>query len=164
MGDGIQQRWRWTTMTTRSMAMVRRATMMAMLVNKIVKLIILLICLQYNVYRQRLLPPGERTPRGSRAGAMQENFQGGGENSSPACCSCRVLLTPWFSPLSCRHNWLSCEGLRVHQGTEDEFWWGIEQNQPTKFPTTAFSDKSHLNSKNVKTKINKMTGWIENGP
>jgi len=67
---------------------------MAMLVNNIVKLIILLICLQYNFYHQKLLPPGERTPRGSRAGAMQENIQGGGEDSSPACCSCHVLLTP----------------------------------------------------------------------
>jgi hypothetical protein len=32
MGDGIQQRWRQTTRTTRSMATVRRATMMATLV------------------------------------------------------------------------------------------------------------------------------------
>jgi len=31
-------------------------------------------------------------------------------------------------------------------------------------PTTAFSDKSHYNSKKVKTKKNKMMGWIENGP
>jgi len=81
-------------MTMRSMAMAQRATMMATLVNNIVKLIILLICLQYNFYRRRLLPPGERTPQGSRAGAMQENFQGGGENSSTAYCSRRVLLTP----------------------------------------------------------------------
>jgi len=36
-------------------------------------------------------------------------------------------------------------------------------NRQTKFPTTAFSDKSHSNRKNVKTKINKMMGWIENG-
>ena len=50
--------------------------------------------LQYNFYRQRLLPPGEQTPRGSRAGVMRENFQGGAEDSSPACCSSRVLLTP----------------------------------------------------------------------
>ena len=70
-GDGIQRGWRWTTMTMRLMATARRATMMATLVNYIVKLIILLICLQYNFYRRRLLPPGERTPRGSRAGAMQ---------------------------------------------------------------------------------------------
>ena len=28
----------------------------------IVKLIILLICLNYNFYRRRLLPPGEQTP------------------------------------------------------------------------------------------------------
>jgi hypothetical protein len=35
----------------------------------IVKLIILLICLHYN-----LLPPGEQTSRGSWAGAMQENI------------------------------------------------------------------------------------------
>jgi hypothetical protein len=51
-------------------------------------------------------------------------------------------------------------------GTEDldEFWRGIDQNRPTKFPTTAFSDKSHSNSKKVKTKKNKMMGWIENGP
>ncbi len=40
------------------------------------------------------------------------------------------------------------------QGTEDEFWRGIDHNRPTKFPTTAFSDKSHSNSKNVKTMIN----------
>ncbi len=60
----------------------------------IVKLIILLISLQYNFYHRRLLPPGERTSRGSRAGAMQENFRGGGEDSSPACCSRRVSLTP----------------------------------------------------------------------
>ena len=60
----------------------------------IVKLIILLICLHYNFYRQRLLPPGERTSRGSRAGAMQENIRGGEVDSSPACCSRRVLLTP----------------------------------------------------------------------
>jgi len=65
-------------MTMRSMATARRATMMATLVNNIVKLIILLICLQYNFYRQRLLPPGELTPRGSRAGAMQKNFRGVG--------------------------------------------------------------------------------------
>jgi len=38
-----------------------------------------------------------------------------------------------------------------------------DQNRPTKFPTTAFSDKSHSNSKKVKTKKNKMMGWIENG-
>jgi len=38
------------------------------------------------------------------------------------------------------------------------------KNRPTKFPTTAFSDKSHSNSKKVKTKKNKMMGWIENGP
>ena len=128
----------------------------------IFKLMILLICLQYNFYLPRLLQPGERTPRGSRAGAMQKNVRGGGEDSSPACCSRRVLLTPWFSPSSCRHNWLSCEGFRVPQGYE--CWWGIDQNRPTKFPTTAFSDKSHSYSKNVKTKINKMMGWIENGP
>ena len=60
----------------------------------IVKLIILFICLHYNFYRQMLLLPGERTSRGSRAGAMQENIRGGGEDSSPACCSRRVLLTP----------------------------------------------------------------------
>ncbi len=30
--------------------------------------------------------------------------------------------------------------------------------------TTAFSDKSHSNSKNVKAKTNTMMGWIENGP
>ena len=59
----------------------------------IVNLIIMLICLHYNFYRQRLLPPGEQTSRGSRAGAMQENIRGG-EEDSPACCSCRVLLTP----------------------------------------------------------------------
>ncbi len=60
----------------------------------IVKLIILLIYLQYNCYHQRLLLLGKQTPRGSRAGAMQENVRGGGEDSSPACCSCRVSLTP----------------------------------------------------------------------
>jgi len=38
-----------------SMATARRATMMATLVNNIVKLIILLICLQYNFYCRRLL-------------------------------------------------------------------------------------------------------------
>ncbi len=43
---------------------------------------------------------------------------------------------------------VSCEGTRVPQGTEDEFWWRIDQNRPTKLPTTAFSDKSHSNSKN----------------
>ncbi len=52
----------------------------------------------------------------------------------------------------------------VPRGTEDEFWRGIDQNRPTKFPTTAFSDKSHSKSKKVKTKKNKMMGWIENGP
>ena len=62
----------------------------------IVKLIKLLICLHYNFYHRRLLPPGERTPRGSRAGAMQENFRGVGKDSSPACCRCRVLLTHDF--------------------------------------------------------------------
>jgi hypothetical protein len=51
-------------MTTRSMATVRRATMMATF-KYIVKLILLLIFLQYNFYRQRLLPSGERMPRGS---------------------------------------------------------------------------------------------------
>ena len=40
----------------------------------IVKLIILLICLHYNFYRRRLMPPGEQTSRGSRAGTMQENI------------------------------------------------------------------------------------------
>jgi hypothetical protein len=40
----------------------------------IVKLIIMLICLHYNFYRQRLLPPGEQTSQGSRTGAMQENI------------------------------------------------------------------------------------------
>ena len=40
----------------------------------IVKLTLLLICLHYNFYRQRLPPPGERTSRGSRAGAMQEKI------------------------------------------------------------------------------------------
>ena len=58
----------------------------------------------------------------------------------------------------------SCEGTRVPQGTKDEFWQGIDQNRPTTFSTTAFSDKSRSNSKNVKTKTNKMMGWIENGP
>jgi hypothetical protein len=63
---------------------------------------------------------------------------------------------------------VSCDGtleyFYIPQGTEDEFWRGINQNRPTKFPTTAFSDKSHSNSKKVKTKKNKMMGWIENGP
>jgi len=62
---------------------------------------------------------------------------------------------------------VSCDGtleyFYIPRGTEDEFWRGIDQNQPTKFPTTAFSDKSHSNSKYAKTKINKMMGWIENG-
>jgi hypothetical protein len=65
---------------------------------------------------------------------------------------------------SCQHNWVSCDGTTVPQGTKDEFWRGIDQNRPTKLPTTAFSDKSHYNSKKVKTKKNKMMGWIENGP
>jgi hypothetical protein len=51
----------------------------------IVKLIILLICLHYNFYRRRLLPPGEW---------MQENIREGEEDSSPACCICLVSLTP----------------------------------------------------------------------
>jgi hypothetical protein len=50
----------------------------------IVKLIIMLICLHYNFYRRRLLPPGEQTLRGSWAGAMQDNIRGGEESSSPA--------------------------------------------------------------------------------
>jgi len=50
------------------MATARRATMMAMLVYNIVKLVILIICLQYNFYPRRLLPQGERTLRGSWAG------------------------------------------------------------------------------------------------
>ena len=129
----------------------------------IVNLIMLLICLQFFFYRRRLLLPGERTPQGMGWREAGEHSRGR-EDSSPVCCSRLVLLTPWFSPSLCRHNWLSCEGFRVPQGTEDEFWQGIDQNRPTKFPTTAFSDKSHSNSKNVKTKINKMMGWIENGP
>jgi hypothetical protein len=64
----------------------------------------------------------------------------------------------------CQHNWVSCDGTTVPQGTEDEFWQGINQNRPTKLPTTAFSDKSHNYRKKVKTKKNKMMGWIENGP
>jgi hypothetical protein len=54
----------------------------------------------------------------------------------------------------------------VPQGTEDEFWQGINRADQPKFPTTEFSDKSHSNnSKNGVTKINKiMMGWIENGP
>ena len=68
-----------------------------------------------------------------------------------------------------RAQQVSCTGTLEYftclQGTKDQFWQGIDQtNQPTKFPTTAFSDKSHSNSKNVKTKINKMMGWIENRP
>jgi len=70
----------------------------------IVKLSLLLICLHYNFYRQRLLPPGERTSQGSRAAWCRRKIRGGGEDSSPACCSCRISLTPWFSPSSCRHN------------------------------------------------------------
>ena len=56
----------------------------------IVKLIILLICFHYNFYRQRLLPPGERLSRGSRADGMQENIRGDEEDSLPACCSRRI--------------------------------------------------------------------------
>ena len=67
-----------------------------------------------------------------------------------------------------RAQQVSCTGTLEYftclQGTKDQFWQEIDQNRPTKFPTTAFSDKSHSNSKNVKTKINKMMGWIENGP
>jgi len=65
---------------------------------------------------------------------------------------------------------VSCDGtpeyFYILRGTEDEFWQGIDQNRPTKFPTTAFSDKSNsnTNSKKVKTKKNKMMGWIENRP
>ncbi len=63
---------------------------------------------------------------------------------------------------------VSCDGtleyFYIPRGTEDEFWRGIDQNRPTKFPTTVSSDKSHSNSKKVKTKKNKMMGWIENGP
>jgi hypothetical protein len=63
---------------------------------------------------------------------------------------------------------VSCDGTLEYftyfQGIEDEFRQGIDQNRPTKFPTTVFSDKSHSNSKNVKTKKNKMMGWIENEP
>ena len=60
----------------------------------IVKLIILLICLHYNFYRRRLLPPGEQTSRGLRAGPMQENIRGDEQDSSPACCYRHVSLTP----------------------------------------------------------------------
>jgi len=56
------------------------------------------------------------------------------------------------------------EYFYIPRGTEDEFWQRIDQNRSTKLPTTAFSDKSHSNSKKVKTKKNKMRGWIENGP
>ena len=87
--DGGGQQWQRGQMAT-----ARQATMMTtLIIIYIVKWIILLICLQYNFYRQRLLPSGERTSRGSRAGAMQENIRGGGEDSSPACCSRRVSLT-----------------------------------------------------------------------
>jgi len=48
------------------------------------------------------------------------------------------------------------EYFYIPRGTEDEFWQGIDQNRPTKFPTTAFSDKRNSNSKKVKTKKNKM--------
>ncbi len=48
--------------------------------------------------------------------------------------------------------------LYIHRGTEDEFWRGIDQNRPAKFPTTAFSDKSRSNSKKVKTKTKRMMG------
>jgi hypothetical protein len=41
-------------------------------------------------------------------------------------------------------NDIEVEGFRVlvPQGTEDEFWRGIDQNRPTKFPTTAFLTKA----------------------
>ena len=53
---------------------------------------------------------------------------------------------------------VSCDGtleyFYIPRGTKDEFCQGIDQNRPTKVPTTAFSDKSHSNNKKVKTKKN----------
>ncbi len=44
----------------------------------IVKLIMLLICLQYIFYRRRLLPPGEGTPRGMGWREAGEHSRGRG--------------------------------------------------------------------------------------
>jgi hypothetical protein len=42
----------------------------------IVKLTMLLICLHYNFYRQRLMPPGERTSQGSGPGRCRRTLEG----------------------------------------------------------------------------------------
>jgi hypothetical protein len=102
-----------------------------------------------------------------------EHSRGQGGFFSGVLCR-RVSLTPCYHSMIFTFvvptQQVSCDGtyileyFYIPRGTEDEFWRGIDQNRQTKFPATAFSDKCHSNSKKVKTKKNKMMGWIENGP
>jgi len=54
--------------------------------------------------------------------------------------------------------------LRVQKRRYVEFWRGRVSHEPTKIPTTAFSDQIRDNSKKDKTKTSQMMGWIENRP
>ncbi len=77
-GDGIQQQWRQMTTTTRSMATARWATMMATLVIIIFKLIILLICLQYNFYREGCCRWESERREGHGRARCRRTFEGAG--------------------------------------------------------------------------------------